>query len=186
MVSLNWTIYQMTDSILLRKFTLFSTLPTEIRRTIWILATLEPRVIEIHKVLGWIDVVQYFSTTPMPSLLGICHESREEALKTYVVMEVSPTFSGPGKTTCRDAAKLFRDTFDHGALHPELAMVNCQMCAKRAQQQAYVKYIQDRDLRLQAEAQRMSGFGIFDFDGYPGTLEDVSLPDILLDTNGKY
>lgn len=72
-------------------FPRFSDLPSELRLKIWALAIHDPRMVDLSCKKG-IDnlkrgpkrfVEAFLSTTPRPSTLSVCRESRCEALSTY-------------------------------------------------------------------------------------------------------
>ncbi|CAG8962146.1 hypothetical protein HYFRA_00005192 [Hymenoscyphus fraxineus] len=71
-------------------FTFFPKLPSELRLAIWDFAAfVEPRVVEFSSQLITPDdepacIGYIFSRTPLPSILSICHESREVALRYYI------------------------------------------------------------------------------------------------------
>jgi hypothetical protein len=69
-------------------FTLFPTLPIELRLKIWRFTLPGPRNVGIKirfKDNGFGGWMSRPSTPPPPTALQICHESRAEALKTYIL-----------------------------------------------------------------------------------------------------
>lgn len=74
----------------------FRSFPLEIRRKIWKAASFIPRYVDIWNVCLKCDhhrracgVRQILSRTPPPAILHVCHESREEANRHYVLGTVS-------------------------------------------------------------------------------------------------
>jgi hypothetical protein len=80
----------------LQSFTLFPDLPVELRLKVWAY-TIPPRIVTLHsqgkhdepRLIRNSEVVYcgkamwWTSPNPIPTILHICHESREEALKSY-------------------------------------------------------------------------------------------------------
>ncbi|KAL3493954.1 hypothetical protein BJX62DRAFT_234809 [Aspergillus germanicus] len=60
------------------EFTLFPLLPAEIRIQIWQMA-IGPRTVEIREVRKRIAIDYFVSSTPVPAVLQVCHESRTHA-----------------------------------------------------------------------------------------------------------
>ncbi|KAK9419072.1 hypothetical protein SUNI508_01049 [Seiridium unicorne] len=70
-----------------REFTLFPSLPAELRVKIW-QHTFAPRVLELHSERGHYVLPEHAlwcSNCGNPVTLSVCHESREEALAFYTV-----------------------------------------------------------------------------------------------------
>ncbi|KAF7865984.1 hypothetical protein EAF04_006147 [Stromatinia cepivora] len=73
----------------LTQFHFFPSLPYELRLKIYCILLNEPRTVKINSEKSIIKsshrryLKSYTSTTPIPSLLHICHESRAEALTHY-------------------------------------------------------------------------------------------------------
>lgn len=82
-----------------QEFKCFSKLPLELRITIWNFALPGPRILDIFRVKddctqAWNHrFVRYKSFHTNPTLLAVCHESRKETLKTYVVIRAIHGFS---------------------------------------------------------------------------------------------
>ncbi|KAK4683219.1 hypothetical protein QC764_123180 [Podospora pseudoanserina] len=69
------------------EFHLFPFLPAELRLQIWRLA-LSPRVVVLTQ--------SFTSPTPPPTLLSVCHESRQESLRSLVLLPLINTYFHPG------------------------------------------------------------------------------------------
>jgi 2EXR family len=61
-------------------FELFQHLPLEVRREIWVLALPSPRTVEVHYDSR---TGRFHASTAQPSLLHVCHESRQEMAQTH-------------------------------------------------------------------------------------------------------
>lgn len=80
----------------LQSFTLFPYLPLELRLKVWAYM-IPPRIVTLHsqggkdkprlrknnKAMYCSKAMRWTSPNPVPTILHICHESREEALKSY-------------------------------------------------------------------------------------------------------
>jgi hypothetical protein len=73
-----------------RAFTIFESLPSELRIKIWKCMFPEPRVVSIRFNRG---AKQYTSSTAPPILLRTCPESRSIALETYTNLILSPKYT---------------------------------------------------------------------------------------------
>ncbi|KAH8660946.1 hypothetical protein BGZ60DRAFT_115252 [Tricladium varicosporioides] len=73
----------------LDSFSLFITLPSELRLKIWSLALPEPRVVPVRYNR---HQKQYTSDAPPPSLLHACSESREQFLSVYEKLRLSQKY----------------------------------------------------------------------------------------------
>jgi hypothetical protein len=70
-------------------FTLFTSLPSELRIKIWKYSLPEPRVVPVRYNRA---AKQYTSTTAPPALLHVCSESRSLFLSTYTKFVLSPKY----------------------------------------------------------------------------------------------
>jgi hypothetical protein len=74
----------------LQSFTLFPYLPLELRLKVWVYMV-TPRIVTLHSqgkydelhLIKNTQAMWWTSPNPVPTILHICHESREEALKSY-------------------------------------------------------------------------------------------------------
>lgn len=70
----------------LESFTVFQSLPTELRLKVWSHAQI-PRVLHIHIITRF----RWTTTSPPPAILSVNHESREHALGSYHVFnDITP------------------------------------------------------------------------------------------------
>ena len=70
----------------LREFTIFSHLPSELRKKIWELACFEQRVVKLPVLDLEVDPdpdERVPGQSPVPAVLQVCRESREEGLRFY-------------------------------------------------------------------------------------------------------
>lgn len=102
----------------LKEFTIFDELPTELRLAVWKFALLDGTP---DRTSGAIEVLwdpirhRCRAAVPIPTLLHVCHESREEALKTYELLELSlHTIRSPAvhRNAPQFANKTFRTYID--------------------------------------------------------------------------
>ena len=116
-----------------QSFPNFEALPVEIRLTIWKTIALTPRTLELY-----VQQVRYtiylHCQNPIPALLHVCNESREEGLKYYSVLElkrwppreVQDEVASPSWVTKRPPARIYisyeRDTLYFCRSNPVLGM----------------------------------------------------------------
>jgi len=83
-------------------FTLFPSLPSELRLKIWQEVAAQPRTVELTCTTTSSNLPEgrWFSHTKPPHIFQVCSESREVALAQYSVIEITPVQIGlPCKTT---------------------------------------------------------------------------------------
>ncbi|KAK0668696.1 hypothetical protein QBC41DRAFT_118932 [Cercophora samala] len=76
------------------EFHLFPLLPAELRLQIWRFS-LPPRVVVLAQSSPY-SPTSFTSPTPPPTLLSVCHESRQESLRSLVLLPQVNTYFHPG------------------------------------------------------------------------------------------
>jgi len=166
-------------------FDLFTRLPKEIRLLVWGFVAFHPRVIEMCESRYRMEVQQYFAKTPPPALLSVCKEARQEGLKHYEIFEfrnetLNAYFQDEGISDVN--LEFLKESHPHSAQHVEPDITNCQVCARRAEQLAHVRYRMIPGISFYA---RQGNEMYPHFDDYLEMIGKEMLADISLSSDKK-